>query len=92
MVTPVRALTEAAMSSHLDLVRLASVMWEKISALIAILWTATEPTPPAPITSTLLILDSPAAKQAFAPSSPDRDEGGVSIWGARALTTFDVSL
>jgi hypothetical protein len=29
---------------------------------IAILWTATEPTPPAPITSTLLIWASPNAE------------------------------
>jgi hypothetical protein len=34
-------------------------MSEKISAFIAILWTATEPTPPAPITRTLLTNLSP---------------------------------
>ena len=59
MTTPVRSFTEAAMASHLDFVREANVMWEKMSAFIAILWTATEPTPPAPITRTLLISCTP---------------------------------
>ena len=56
MVTPVRALTDAAISSHLNWRRLASVMLGKMSLFIAILCTATEPTPPAPITNTLFML------------------------------------
>ncbi|MNN75971.1 hypothetical protein D3C81_1923060 [compost metagenome] len=55
MVTPKRDFTDSAMASHLDFVRLAKVICEKMSAFIAILWTATELTPPAPITSTLLM-------------------------------------
>jgi len=43
------------MASQLDRLRLASVMCVKTSRRIAILWTAAEPTPPAPITSTLLM-------------------------------------
>ena len=62
MATPKRAFTDSAMASHLDLVRLARVMCEKMSVFIAILWTATELTPPAPITSTLLIRASPEVK------------------------------
>ena len=53
-VTPVRAFTDSAIASHLNLRRLASVMSGKMSGFIAILCTATEPTPPAPITRTLL--------------------------------------
>ena len=59
MVTPKRDLTDSAMASHFDFVRLARVMCEKMSAFIAILWTATELTPPAPMTSTLLMCASP---------------------------------
>ena len=55
MDTPVRSLTDAAIASHLLLVRLARLIWVKIDKFIAILCTATEPTPPAPITKTLLI-------------------------------------
>jgi hypothetical protein len=61
-VTPVRCFTDSAIASHLDFVRLAKVMCENMSVFIAILWTATEPTPPAPITSTLLIWASPNAE------------------------------
>ena len=62
ITTPKRDFTDCAMASHLDLVRLARVMCEKMSVFIAILWTATELTPPAPITSTLLICASPEVK------------------------------
>jgi hypothetical protein len=55
MSTPVRDFTDSAIASHLDFVRLARLMWLNMSVFIAILWTATEPTPPAPITNTLLI-------------------------------------
>jgi len=48
----VRSFTEAAIASHFDLVRLARWMSLKMSLFIAILWTQTELTPPAPITST----------------------------------------
>ncbi len=58
-VTPVRACTDAAMASHFETVRLARWISLKMSGFVAciwaILWTATEPTPPAPMTSTLLI-------------------------------------
>jgi len=54
MVTPVRAFTDSATFSQLTMRRLASVIWLNMSLFIAILWTATEPTPPAPMTRTLL--------------------------------------
>lgn len=56
MVTPVRVFTDAAMASHFETVREASVMSVKTSESCAHLWATTEPTPPAPMIRTVDIL------------------------------------
>ena len=50
IATPVRACTLSAIASHLNLRREARLTCPKMSGFIAILCTATDPTPPAPMT------------------------------------------
>jgi len=56
---PVRSFTLAAMASHLLKVRLANVIYPKVSAFIAHLKATTFPTPPAPMIRVFLDMRTP---------------------------------
>src|SRR3546814_21099438 len=88
-----RSFTDSAIATHLNLRRLASVMSGKMSGFIAILCTATEPTPPAPITRTLLIVKNllRLAMRLVLYAAPYRPKARKSVvWGESVSVRVDL--